>query len=235
MEHSRAPLSGDDVPRFQLGWRTSFVLGLITLALGVVLMTRPTHSLTVIAALLGVVMIVSGLFHLVRAVGGEASERVWRGIAGVLFLISGLALLRHLHLSLALIGLFIGFTWVIQGISALAEFASRRGGGATRAENAWAVLFGVISLVAGIVVIASPVASIAALTFFLGAWFIVMGLLEMIGSLAARRSLGRGTDGPASVPGQRSASAGPGASADTGADADADADADAKTSRSTRE
>lgn len=219
MGQPRVTPPGDDIPRFRLGWRASFALGLVTLVLGAILMTRPTHSLTVIAILLGVVMVVSGVFHLVRALDGRESERVWRGISGVLFVIAGLALIRHLHLSLALMGLFVGFSWVIQGVSALAEGISRRDG--SRRERGWALFFGVISLVAGIVVISSPIASIAALTFFMGAWFIVMGLLEMIGSLLARRRDGPDASGPVDLPGQRATRS--------------EAGADQKTSRSSRE
>lgn len=221
MEHPRATPPDDDIPFFRLGWRASFVLGLVTLILGVILMARPTHSITVIAVLLGVTMIVSGAFHIVRAIGGGESERVWRGIAGVLFIIAGLALIRHLHLSLTLIGLFIGFSWIIQGVTALAEPVSRRGG--TRAENGWALFFGAISLIAGIVVVLSPAASVTALTFFMGAWFIVMGLLEMIGSLMARSGRGPGRGPRVRLPGQRPASA------------DADAAASEKPRPSSRE
>lgn len=216
MEQPRVTPAGDDLPRFRLGWGASFALGLVTLVLGAILMTRPAHSLAVIAVLLGVVMVVSGVFHLVRALDGRESERVWRGISGMLFVIAGLALIRHLHLSLALMGLFVGFSWVIQGISALAEGVSRRDG--SRRETGWALFFGVISLVAGILVISSPIASIAALTFFMGAWFIVMGLLEMIGSLMARRRGGPGASrgGRADVPGQRATRSEAGAGQKTG-------------------
>jgi uncharacterized membrane protein HdeD (DUF308 family) len=178
----------------------SFVLGLVTLVLGVILAARPTGALTVIAVLLGVTMIVSGVFHIVRALDGRENARVWRGISGVLFIVAGLVLIRHLDLSLALIGLFIGFTWIIQGVLALMESVS---GGRGRSETGWSVLFGVISLIAGIVVVSWPIASVRTLTTFLGVWFIVMGLMQMIGAVIVRRGRGGHGTGPVSVPGQR--------------------------------
>ena len=194
----------DKLFRLPMGWGPSFVLGLITLILGVIVTERPAQSLTVIAVLLGVTAIVSGVYHIVRAFDGREHERVWRGISGVLFIIVGLALIRHLHLTVALIGLFIGFTWIIQGISALMESASRGRGGTGRG---WLVFFGVISLIAGIVVISAPIASVGALTIFMGVWFIVMGLMEMLGALLLRRAIGRRGTGQASVPGQRASEA----------------------------
>src|ERR1700677_3250940 len=166
MEPERTEMISDGgrMPGSPLGWRTSFLLGLITLVLGIVVAFRPAQSLSVIAVLLGVVMVVSGVFHIVRAFGGREHERVWRGIAGVLFILAGIVLIRHLDLTIALIGLFVGFTWIVQGIAGLMEgFPGRR-----RAETGWSVFFGVISLIAGIVVISAPITSIAALTIFMG-------------------------------------------------------------------
>lgn len=191
----------DESPIPRLGWVASFTLGLITLILGIILAFRPTQSLNAIAVLFGVVMIVSGVYHIARALGGRERERLWRGISGVLFLLAGLVLLRHLHLSIALIGLFIGFTWIIQGVATLMEGFSR---GRGHAETGWSVFFGAISLIAGIVLISAPIASVGALTIFLGIWFIVMGAFEMIGSLLARRTENRLAAEGVRVPGQRS-------------------------------
>jgi uncharacterized membrane protein HdeD (DUF308 family) len=183
-----------------VSWRTAFVLGLITLILGVILTFRPTQSLTGIAILLGIVMLVSGIYHVVRAISGREHERLWRGISGVLFILAGLVLLRHLHLSVALIGLFIGFTWIIQGLAALVEGFS---GGGVRGETGWSIFFGVISLIAGIVVVSAPIASVSALTIFMGIWFIIMGAVEMFGALAFRRTQKESGAADVNVPQQR--------------------------------
>jgi uncharacterized membrane protein HdeD (DUF308 family) len=199
-ERSETTRESDGMLSSLSGWRTAFFLGLITLALGVVIVARPTQSLTVIAILLGVTMIVSGIYHIVRALDGREHERVWRGIAGVLFILAGLVLIRHLHLTVALIGLFIGFTWVIQGVTSLMEGLAP---GQAGRERGWTVFFGIISLIAGIVVISAPIASVAALTIFMGVWFIVMGLMEMFGSLLFRRSVAKRDTRHVGVPGQR--------------------------------
>jgi uncharacterized membrane protein HdeD (DUF308 family) len=206
-ERSDVTRQDDEMPRLPGGWRGPFLLGLITLILGVIIAFRPTQSLIAVAVLLGVVMIVSGIYHIARALDGREHERVWRGITGVLFILAGLILLRHLHLSVALIGLFIGFTWVIQGVSAVMESLSR-GRRADRGQTGWTAFFGIVSLIAGIVVISAPIASVATLTIFMGAWFIVMGAMEMLGSLVARRALSRRETAGVRVPGQRATAAG---------------------------
>jgi len=213
-ERSETTRENDGMLSSLFGWRTAFFLGLITLALGVVVVARPTQSLVVIAVLLGVTMIVSGIYHIVRALDGREHERVWRGIAGVLFILAGLVLIRHLHLTIALIGLFIGFTWVIQGVTSLMEGFSR---GSAGNERGWTIFFGIISLIAGIVVISAPIASVAALTIFMGVWFIVMGIMEMIGSLVFRRAVTRRDTRHVSVPGQRAGASSEAAAAEDAA------------------
>jgi len=175
-------------------------LGAITLILGIIIAFHPTQSLVAIAVLLGVVMLVTGVYHIARAIGGHEGERVWRGLAGVLFFLVGIALIRHLNLSVALIGFFVGLTWIIQGVSVLVESF---GPGRERTQTGWTVVFGIISLIAGIVVVASPISSVTALTILLGIWFIVMGIMEIIGSLLVKPVMtAEGADG-VSVPQQR--------------------------------
>ena len=64
-------------------------------------------------------MIFSGLFHLIRVFDPGESHRVWLGVAGLLFIVIGVVLIRHLHLTRSLIGLIIGITWIFQGLTAL--------------------------------------------------------------------------------------------------------------------
>ena len=183
-------------------WRASFLVGLITVVLGLIVAFRPTESLTVVMVLFGLLSIFSGVYQLTRAFDSAERERVWRGVAAAAFLIAGLVMIRHLQFSLAVIGLVIGVTWVLQGVALLAMALLTR----PRAHAGWTAFFGVVSLIAGIVVMAAPAVSVATLTSLVGAWFVVMGLLEMLGALLMRHAAPRtgypGGDGTA-VPGQR--------------------------------
>jgi uncharacterized membrane protein HdeD (DUF308 family) len=194
----------DKMPMSSVGWGGSILMGLVTLVIGALLVAATTASLTLIAILLGVVMIVSGVYYLARALGGgESHERAWRGVCGVVFILVGLALLRHLSLSIALIGLFIGFTWVIQGVLVLMEsLSSTRRHARSGLSTGWGIFFGIVSLIAGIVVIASPIASVGVLTIFLGIWLIILGAIEIGGGIVMRRALRSGTE-EVSVPQQR--------------------------------
>ncbi len=164
-------------------WQATLVLGVLTLILGIIVSFHPTGSLNFVAVLIGILMILSGIFHLVRVFGRDESHRVWLGVAGLLFIVIGVVLIRHLHLTVALIGLFVGITWVVQGVTALIGGIT----GGAREGRGWWIAFGVVSLIAGIVVAATPTSSLTVLAALLGIWFIIMGLFEIIGGFMLRR------------------------------------------------
>ena len=166
-------------------WQVTVTLGALTLILGLVVSFHPTGSLNVVAVLLGILMILSGIFHLIRVFDREEMHRVWLGIAGLAFIVVGVILIRHLHLTLAIIGLVVGITWIVQGLAALIGGISSD----AREGRAWWIAFGVISLIAGIVVAATPASSLTFLAVLLGIWFIIMGIFEIIGGLMLRRDL----------------------------------------------
>ena len=168
-------------------WQATVVLGVITVTLGLIVTFYPSATLNAISVLFGLLLIASGLFHLIRVFGGNEAHRVWMGISGLLLIVIGVVMLRHLHLTVALIGLIIGITWIVQGVIALiVSFSgdSREGGG-------WWIFFGILSVIGGIVIIAWPVESVKALAVLIGIWFILQGLFEIAGGLRMRRAVSR--------------------------------------------
>ncbi|HEV8279704.1 MAG TPA: HdeD family acid-resistance protein [Streptosporangiaceae bacterium] len=189
--HTQEPsLQSPSAAMMTRSWQASLFVGIVTLILGIIVAAHPTGSLNVIAVLLGILLIISGIFHLIRVFDNSEPHRVWLGIAGLLFIVAGVILIRHLHLTRALIGLFIGITWIIQGVVALIAGIS----GGSREGRGWWIAFGVISIIAGIVVTATPASSLSVLAVLFGIWFIVMGIFEIIGAFMIRHALR--TEGP---------------------------------------
>src|SRR5690348_12741047 len=164
-------VDGDDAqpapPAILAGqWQTAMFLGAATLILGLIVALHPTGSVNVIAVLLGILMILSGIFHLIRVFDPAESHRVWLGIAGLLFIV-------------------IGVTWIVQGLAALIGGIS----GGVREGRAWWIIFGVASLIAGVAVVVTPASSLDVLALLLGIWFMVMGVFEIIGGLLLRHAV----------------------------------------------
>ena len=166
-------------------WLATLVVGVLTLILGIIVSFHPSGSLNVIAVLFGILMIFSGIFHLIRVFDRDERHRIWAGLAGLLSIVIGVILIRHLHLTVALIGLIIGITWIVQGLTALIGGLA----GGVEEGRAWWIAFGVISVIAGIVVVSAPVTSVNALAVLLGIWFIIMGIFEIVAGFLLRRAI----------------------------------------------
>jgi uncharacterized membrane protein HdeD (DUF308 family) len=165
-------------------WTVTLVVGIITLIIGLIVAFHPSGSLNVIAVLIGVLLLIGGLFHLISMFSSGASHRVWLGISGLLLIVVGVILIRHLNLTVALMGLVIGIAWIVQGLSALAAGLS----GAVSEGRGWWIFFGIVSLIAGIVVTAFPTNSVTVLAVLVGIWFIVQGLFEIFAAFILRRA-----------------------------------------------
>jgi uncharacterized membrane protein HdeD (DUF308 family) len=102
-------------------WQATLFLGALTVILGLVVSFHPTGSLNVVAVLLGILMILSGIFHLIRTFDSKEMHRVWLGIAGLMFIVVGVVLIRHLVASapassLNVLAVLLGIWFVIMGI-----------------------------------------------------------------------------------------------------------------------
>ena len=182
-------------------WQATLAAGVITLILGIVISFKPSGSLNVIAVLVGIVAIISGIFLLVRVFDREEQHRIWLGIAGLLYVVVGVVLIRHLSLTVALFGLLVGIAWIVQGIAALiGAFSGSREGAV------WWGVFGAISIIGGIVVVAAPTTSITVLTVLVGIWFIIMGIFEIVAAFIVRHAVSSGPPSASRSPGEEAAS-----------------------------
>src|SRR4051794_6090188 len=99
---------------------------------------------------------------------------------GLLLIVAGV-LIFSIDWSVRSLATFIGVLFIVQGITyALTTGIDAR----VRQAN---VVTGLLSIAAGIVVIAWPGPGIVALAIFLGAWLLVIGTLTISGAFAARR------------------------------------------------
>ena len=52
----------------------------------------------------------------------------------------------------------------------------------------WEIFFGIITIIAGVVVMASPFDSLAVLTLVVGIWLIVIGVFEVVSAFGIRKA-----------------------------------------------
>lgn len=183
MAQQRQEPEGSLSPQLRgVAWQVTAFAGVVTLVLGIIVALHPENSLDVIAVLVGIMFLASGVFQLIRALDASTGNRAWSTVVGLAFVVIGVVLIRHLDVTRLLIALLIGLIWIVQGVAELmAGFTQtdRRGRG-------WSIVFGSVSLVAGIVVVSLPATSIVTLAVLLGVWFIILGSLQILGALTMR-------------------------------------------------
>jgi hypothetical protein len=112
-------------------------------------------TLLVIAVLFGVQLIVSGIFRLVAAFAIDeagAGTRVLLALLGIFSIIVGLWAVRHVLLTLVALIIFLGIYWVVSGTIDIFTARSHRG----MPDRGWTVFMGLLSIVAGIIVLVWP-------------------------------------------------------------------------------
>jgi uncharacterized membrane protein HdeD (DUF308 family) len=163
------------------GWVLTF--GLLTTLLGVALLAVPGQTLLTIAIFFAAYLFVSGIFMLVRSFthdAGSGGQRVISALIGVLSIGIGLMLLRAPFQALEVMIFALGFWWVFSGIlDIIRGFQLATGKG-------WAILMGIITLAAGMVILAYPIDSAQVLAFVGGIMLIILGVFEVVASFQLR-------------------------------------------------
>ena len=168
------------------GWVLAF--GIITLLAGLLTLAWPGRTIVVVAVLFGIQLVVAGIFRFVAAFASDdesGGTRVLLALLGVLSFIVGLYALRHILITVAALALLLGIFWIVNGAVETFTALSHRG----MQGRGWTIFMGLLSVVAGVVVLVYPAISLATLAIVLGFWLLVYGIMEIV--LAFRlRSVG---------------------------------------------
>jgi uncharacterized membrane protein HdeD (DUF308 family) len=153
------------------------MFGVITFLAGIAVLAWPGPTLIVVAVMFGVQLIVTGIFRFVAAFAADAltgGTRALLAVLGALSLIIGLYAVRHVLVTLLALGLLLGIFWIINGAAELFMALSYR----EMAGRGWTGVMGVLSIFAGLIVLANPGISLLTLAIVLGVWLLVFGVME---------------------------------------------------------
>ncbi|GAB3126233.1 HdeD family acid-resistance protein [Glaciibacter psychrotolerans] len=161
--------------------------GILAIVLAVLMLTWPQKTVAIVAVLFGVYFLVTGIFRVARgifAAGTSAGVRVLAILLGVLLIVAGIVTIRNPLNSLVVLAMIIGISWIIEGIAAIVETASD--------SSRWfGIVFGIISVLAGIVVLISPLESINVLVVIGGIFLLISGVIQLVQAFTFGRALKR--------------------------------------------
>ena len=158
------------------GWRIG--LGVVTAVAGALILAWPGGALVAVAVLVGIELIVTGVFRIVTAFSfgtDNVAGRVLFVVLGLLLIVLGLLCLRSPFHTTAILVLLFGVSCVIGGVIEL--FHGFGGGGGA------AIAAGIVGILVGIVVLVYPVASVSTLIWLFGIALLVLGLTAIVGAM----------------------------------------------------
>jgi uncharacterized membrane protein HdeD (DUF308 family) len=182
-----SPASGIPTMLANAGWQLVAGAGAAAVVLGVLVLVWPGETLVLIGALFGIYLLVSGAFQLAGAFGHHVPGhlRALGLLSGAFSVLLGLICFRGPLESILLLAIWIGFGWLLRGITQVVTAMSAD----AMPAKGWQIGFGVIGVIAGIVLITSPISSIATLALIAGVWLVVLGVIEVGHAFTLRRKL----------------------------------------------
>lgn len=175
------------------GWLLGF--GILTLLAGVVALAWPGPTVVVIAVVFGVQLLVGGIFWFVSALAPEEKHTATRVLLAVLAVVAGVVVLRSPVEAALVFPLVLGLFWIVSGI--IETFHAMTGREVI--SRGWAVASGLLSLLAGIILLAYPGLGLVVMSYVLGAWLVIYGGIAIGRAIRMRphAALAATTPGPA--------------------------------------
>jgi uncharacterized membrane protein HdeD (DUF308 family) len=165
-------------------WRATLASGVLAIILGALVLWHPGTAVLTAAIVLGIYLLVTGFAQLFFAFTLHVSGggRVLLFISGAASLVLAMLAFRHFNYLVILLAIWIAVAFIFRGIATtLAAISDPHMPG-----RWWQLFLGIITWIAGIVVIVSPVESIATLTLVAGIWLIVIGAFEIVSAFGIR-------------------------------------------------
>jgi uncharacterized membrane protein HdeD (DUF308 family) len=166
-------------------WLWILGFGVISVLVGLAALFWPGATLVAIAIVFAVQLVVAGVFRFVAAFAVPRETgwlRALQALLAILSLVVGVYLLGHIALSLLVLALLLGIYWIAQGTVEL--FVAI--GHGELPGRVWMILSGVLSIVAGAILVVWPGISLFVLTLVLGIWLVVFGVMLIVRAFQAR-------------------------------------------------
>jgi len=162
-------------------------VGIIAIVLGIIGLVWPGAPLFTIAVLFGLYLLISGIARIAFAVSVRdigVGLRWAIGILGGLIAIAGVFCLFNPYDSLVVLAIVLGVGWIIEGIYDIVAGIT----GHAITPRWWAIVIGIITLIAGIVVLLMPDVALATFVIAGGFLLILIGIMTLVAAIVRPRT-----------------------------------------------
>jgi uncharacterized membrane protein HdeD (DUF308 family) len=165
-------------------WKSTILSGVLAVAIGVAVVVWTGTSITLAAILFGVALLVTGFEQLFLAFSLRTSTalRVLLLISGAAALVLAVIALSRFYDAWRLLAIWVAVGFIFRGVSTTLSAISDP----TLPGRLWNVVVGVVSLIAGVVIMAAPYSSLQILAYFVGFSLIILGVMEVVTGFVIR-------------------------------------------------
>ncbi|GLB63219.1 hypothetical protein NCCP2495_10970 [Dietzia sp. NCCP-2495] len=166
------------------GMRLALITGgLVAIAFGIAVLVWPAKTAAAITGIIAFWAIVAGLIYIAMALvdaGQSTASRVGHALLGLLYVAAGVYAIIAIQSTTIVLAFFItlmiGIMWIIEGFTALFALGEPGSKGLT-------IVFAVISVLAGISLVSTPLWGAGFLWWLVGVSLLVLGALNLIRGL----------------------------------------------------
>jgi uncharacterized membrane protein HdeD (DUF308 family) len=158
-----------EVKELTWGWWLLVLVGVLSLVAGVIVLFQPGDSLAALAVIIGIFMLVDGIFEIASSFMRSTPNRGMTALFGVITAVIGVLLIRHPIGGVTAVALLIGIWLIAAGVIRFVTAFDEPD------HRGWHALAGVLELIAGIVIVSSPNIGYATLAILVGIGFILNG------------------------------------------------------------
>lgn len=162
--------------------------GVAAIGFGIAVLVWPTKAAVALTGVIALYAIVAGIAFAALGLcfkGVSAGGRIGHILLGILYVTAGVYAFSSLQRSAAFLALFltimVGVMWIIEGFTAL--FSLGHNG-----SKVLTTVFAMLSVIAGFTLLSSPLWGAAFLWWFLGIALIVLGSLNALRAITARKA-----------------------------------------------
>jgi uncharacterized membrane protein HdeD (DUF308 family) len=167
-------------------WKGTLVAGVLTIALGAMVLAWPGPTILIASTLFGIYLLISGFAELFLAftLPRSAATRVMVFLTGALSLVLAILSFRHFgdNYAVLLLSVWLGTGFILLGVSESAVALGER----DLPGRGWYAVLGILSMIVGGIVLAWPFDSIIVLALASGASLMILGLVQVVQAFQIR-------------------------------------------------
>ena len=167
---SSSSVESSELRALTWGWWLALLIGVLSIVAGIIVVLKPSDSLSTLAVIFGIFILIDGIVEIVAAIAGDSESRGMLAVIGTLSVIAGVLLIRHPLGGVRAVALLLGIWLIAAGVVRFIAAFGYPG------HRIWRICVALVLAIFGIVIVSAPHIGYATLALISGICFFCYGL-----------------------------------------------------------